>query len=464
MRRAWGVVVVCVACGGSGGSPSSDGPPTVGAGPEANDHSGTRLKRRLITSPNGAAEFDGWFDSLLGVNCFFQSFPDGSSRCLSNNLDQLGTSFLDSGCTDVVFRSAAVPTTMFETRQCNAPQLWRDPVPIATPAMVFIRRFDGQCIQTGITTDTYFTATQIQPSEFVGGTIGLEPAGGELMARIRTTDDGGREYLGMTSPVADCAADRAADGVTRCAPSDRDVGDSSPEEFADGGCTQLLRRFVDGGPGCVAKIPPFRLTSADTEPICGNDPHVYAPVTAYTGPVFELLNGQCNASTQPAGISYGLVGAPIDPTTLVEETGRAIGDGGGRIRRYYSQYAGGALAPRDLFDTVNNVECEFRDDDNDLEHCVPFDYLDFEGDFADAACTQPLANSFSLCPAERRPAWARQNNGIFFRLTGDYTGTTAFKLGSGGCVETGLPSDQLLFTLDPTPVTDWQLGTRVTEP
>lgn len=67
--------------------------------------SGTRIKARVGTTPDGAKLFLGWHDAELGVDCEFLKASDGLTRCLPvGPVVQAGTLFADSSCSKPVVR------------------------------------------------------------------------------------------------------------------------------------------------------------------------------------------------------------------------------------------------------------------------------------------------------------------------------------------------------------------------
>ena len=69
--------------------------------------SGTRMKMRIGTSPDGSRDFQGWYDVALGLNCKFRRMTDGISRCIPEPTAQQVRFFADSACT---VRLAAFPS------------------------------------------------------------------------------------------------------------------------------------------------------------------------------------------------------------------------------------------------------------------------------------------------------------------------------------------------------------------
>ena len=472
MRHAGVIVIAAVvsACGGDGSSsvdapgsvdatPGADAPPAVTDPPDADDRSGTRLKRRLLVAGDGFRVQVGWFDSLLAVDCAFRRLADGSSRCVPG-ATQVTVRYRDQTCTDRVFwSSSTLPggPAYYQTSEGCQVRYWRDPQAVAVPSPLYMVDFSGACVMTSPTGGTYYTATEVPSTDFVAETLTLEPAGSELMLRVRTTADGARELLHLFAPALDsgCRYDRMPDGSVRCAPRlFADPGEQSPPSFADAACTQSVRTYAP----CEA-VPEHKLFT--TTPRACAPSHEYAPISPYSGPVYDLIGAQCTAATSTTGV-HGLVGARLPSSAFVVETSRALGEGATRIRRGYSVYADGTIGPRELWDSRHGVECRARDGSG-VERCEPTAYLDRSAAFADAACTQPLADSSGdPCPAELRPAWARGAAGAYHRVTGEHVGTTAYVMGTSGCTQ--VPVDIPLFTIDPTAVTDWEPFTPMTEP
>lgn len=60
--------------------------------------SGSRLKARYASTPDGAKVFMGWYDSQLNEKCTFMLAEDGNMRCLPSASNASGEGFLDSQC------------------------------------------------------------------------------------------------------------------------------------------------------------------------------------------------------------------------------------------------------------------------------------------------------------------------------------------------------------------------------
>jgi len=93
--------------GGGGGSGAAG---AGGTGPSrlALYQSGSRMKLIVGTTPDGAKDFRGWWDSSLKERCSFQAAPDGKVRCLPAMLPATPY-FADVGCTKPVVGGNCTP-------------------------------------------------------------------------------------------------------------------------------------------------------------------------------------------------------------------------------------------------------------------------------------------------------------------------------------------------------------------
>jgi len=60
--------------------------------------SGTRMKMRIGTSPDGSRDFQGWYDDDLALNCKFRRMVDGISRCIPELTASTKMMFVDPAC------------------------------------------------------------------------------------------------------------------------------------------------------------------------------------------------------------------------------------------------------------------------------------------------------------------------------------------------------------------------------
>jgi hypothetical protein len=100
--------------GGAGGSGGTGGAGGGGATVPPDWVSGSRIRARVQTTPDGAKAFVGWSDNQLGINCNFMTATDGTTRCMPEVVAQVGSYFSDMGC------STAIASSIYP---CAPPQL-----------------------------------------------------------------------------------------------------------------------------------------------------------------------------------------------------------------------------------------------------------------------------------------------------------------------------------------------------
>ncbi len=75
--------------------------------------SGTRIKMSVLSTPDGAKQFQGWNDTSRNETCRFVFASDGAMRCLpADSAPHVGTYFSDNACTVpavIVYTCATAP-------------------------------------------------------------------------------------------------------------------------------------------------------------------------------------------------------------------------------------------------------------------------------------------------------------------------------------------------------------------
>jgi hypothetical protein len=149
--------------------------------------SGTRIKMKVLTSPDGAKVFQGNYDSQRGEDCSFQVAADGVTRCLPTAIAGIASPasfFDDASCTVPValsFGCSSVPS--YVAVPISPPTC--PPVPgvrvyaaaVRSGAVFFKASASAQCTQTTLSPDitTYRTSgAEIAPSEFQSATLDIE--------------------------------------------------------------------------------------------------------------------------------------------------------------------------------------------------------------------------------------------------------------------------------------------------
>ena len=101
--RSGMLVLWLCACGVTTGDPPLDDGGAAGGGGGGGDlginRSGTRIKTRMLTSPDGAKVFQSMHDTQRGEDCTFEVASDGIIRCLPNSRAYGFSYFTDPLCT-----------------------------------------------------------------------------------------------------------------------------------------------------------------------------------------------------------------------------------------------------------------------------------------------------------------------------------------------------------------------------
>src|SRR5262245_10400360 len=102
---------------GNGGAAGAGSGGTTGSNQLDIYQSGTRIKLRVGTTPDGAKTFLGWHDAQRSEHCNFYAAADGTRRCLpvfdqpSAALD--ASVFSDAQCTMQLARAATNMTVLY---------------------------------------------------------------------------------------------------------------------------------------------------------------------------------------------------------------------------------------------------------------------------------------------------------------------------------------------------------------
>jgi hypothetical protein len=148
--------------------------------------SGSRLKAKYYPGADGSKQFIGWHDSMLNIDCSFDTASDGMTRCLPQATGA-GAVFADAACTQPL---AEV------TKGCTAPAYIRSFTPgngacaagtdhlfaagsLFTPGPTIYIGSPMQC--TGVPSsnvgefDLYQEGTEVDVTQYVAASVQTEP-------------------------------------------------------------------------------------------------------------------------------------------------------------------------------------------------------------------------------------------------------------------------------------------------
>ena len=145
---------------GPQGEPGPQGPPGP-AGESTGNASGSRLKARYASTPDGARIFLGWRDSELGFDCEFQTAEDGKQRSLPR---EGHVWFSDDECTELISSNVKVQyiSTPEDDERNNVYKLVVDSFESS-----FFYLEDGKCTRFGEETGLVASVSKIEASKLV---------------------------------------------------------------------------------------------------------------------------------------------------------------------------------------------------------------------------------------------------------------------------------------------------------
>jgi len=386
---------------GSDGDGTPEAGPLVDAAPDApaaavEYRGGTRL-RPIVTSGGGAKLFSRFHDTLLGVDCAYETLLDGARHCAPTSPLPGSVYFTDAACTQKVVGWIATcsPTTpdkyaqyMNSTLGCTAPEILELGA-ASTPATTYEKQ-GGTCMPYAGSALTYRSvARTVPPSELVTGTVAREPRGKQLFATYIDGTDGSRQPFGIEdgAPHAGpCDATNAGDGALRCTPTKLAFIELL---YSDTTCTTDAAYQPGYSSDQCALAPVAILESVPNTCASFYTPKYYEPGPKVTGTIYQGSPGSCSPlAGQSAGSTFFSKGAAIPDTSFaalkhVQSTGTPLAidslavDTGEKVRA------------SSFWDPVHAFACTSSKATDGKTRCASRQ-ADAQS-FADAACTQPLA-------------------------------------------------------------------------
>ena len=382
------------------------------APPSGTYASGTRLRANVIDGGGGATLFQSWHDSDLGFDCFFAPLGDGSLRCVPSADGSGELAYLDAACTQQALVLTDTPPSSYVSvlaSQPEGPWCGGSPDPMsetvtvytvggAQPAStsIFVMS-SGSCVPATQGNSLVFPASEADPTTFVGARAVVESRGA-LDSRILVADDGATELAGIL--------DHATGAPCVMPDSLYSIGDGpvtlrciSPSVAWDGfydssSCSGPREAYI--GAGCAP--PPLAVSALDAA--CGPLP-VFAlgavdpAVTPYYG-----SDGACTAFSY-SSLDFYPETAPADLSAYPALGEARLGTGRLELPLVTAAGDGRALAVETLrttnglpafFDTARDKPCGATTFAGALVYCVTAGTAQLTA-FADAACTQPLAQT-----------------------------------------------------------------------
>lgn len=424
----------------SGGDSSSAGTSTDTPTDIPAATSGTRLKAQFLSTPDGTAQFVGFYDSARNEECQLQMMPDDHVWCVPTSLrsdtyyiingrprDNWGP-YTDAGCTKQIYvepRSSCPSASHSEywiarteriTRGaidtgCQGPE-WEirkvgDPIETQFDQL-FYRDPDGKCNASNFVPegDLFELSEPISHDAFASAREQNRDMPSRLVVREWVTEDGAHQALGWydTLRKEPCAFTLSEDDTTRCVPAADGYGDY----YADAACTDPV---VDIGGRANCKAPPLRYAgqTAVSED-CYLKVHLFEIGDVIPSGINVLFgSGQCTPSwtTSSSDHPFARLGAEIPARSF--ELLSTVWVGAGRLRQErYQNPEGFTLqanlqvpiglwgAPPRYDDTEREELCLFQTTEDGISRCLPISFT--MDDWKSNETPQP-PTGFSLDPS-----------------------------------------------------------------
>jgi hypothetical protein len=437
--------------GGSGGSGGTGGAGGSGGGvgtffPTYDlTRSGSRLKARFFSSPDGALYRYGWRDTQLNVDCLILTGNDGEVHCLPYNMLYVGNDYLDASCTEPVVLtsslcpSAPLPTEAYQADTASCPARYRT-YPIGaevTPSVTYYKSGTA-CSSSTVSANArvFRLGTAYSPTRYVRFTASNGTGTGVGVASF-SMDDGssGVRSLRDIAGSFDCYVTAAADGVDRCIPSEAAWYNGF---FSDANCSS--RAWLTSQNSCGAPQFLRRELQSNT---CRN-----LVTFSRSGPgistYYYQSGASCSSQAVSAGQAFWSEGATVPPSSFAAPTaGTATGT---RLQRKLMAFASGTSYWSEFFDTQFNESCWVIQASDGTWRCVPLSGSTWASPwYADAACSVRLAYTTNVsascsprfaveaetCPSYRWRSYAigAKHTGSIYTKSG--TSCTASTLAAG---------------------------------
>ncbi|MEO7111393.1 MAG: hypothetical protein ABI183_13225 [Polyangiaceae bacterium] len=274
-----------------------------------------------LAFPDGTKSFKSWNDGI--GDCAAGLAPDGTTHCFEAS--QL-KGYLDNACKTPVYVAGSPHLNVVDACGVTSPFT---AVPLTTafpkiPANSYLELYQlhqGQCQQGDVTGPASVLSTPgdplplsaiptLQPASLTGPRLRADYEQASGFKQFTSFFD---QQLGAHCTFYDFAD--AAVGL-RCVPSDRVLPDTPPiTAFRDAACTQVLQVVPKPAAAAACGTAADALFVGAVSTLEGCYVHAdYRALDPAPASLFVLTNGTCGAASG----NYYVVGAALDPTSLVQ--------------------------------------------------------------------------------------------------------------------------------------------------
>ena len=391
--------------GGSGGGGAPDAGPTPDSGGGMGGSGGqqggamfspmggSRLKIRWLDGPDGQRSFEGFFDTMLNVPCFFLKAADGELRCLplAHLLEANLSDWADSACSQAVIpnvRANCQESAFVRRRDTSTPCETREKVYRLGEKIAENRTWrkatDGTCVPSAVYAGeaAHRVGEELPPAMFVKASINPEAAAGNPVQLVTlTAEDGAKVEWGWRNAAAnaDCSLTTLSDNKLHCVPTA--AAALSPVANTDPACSQPAAVFALA---CGPQPAIVRQPSRGAQCPATSTIHAVGPKLDM---VYRRNGAMCEAAPPATGNQYHAIGDAM-PDAAFPTFDQVNDQGSQRVRRRRLVAPGGRTIGGAWWDSERQDIC-VRGLTAGKQRCVPFSTL-MGFHFADAGCTQWL--------------------------------------------------------------------------
>jgi hypothetical protein len=384
---AAGIVGTATLCGCEGRQPVA----AARATDVVEARSGSRLKARFYQAESGVQTFHEFFDSKLGIACWFRATGDQEYRCLPGDANVSTRDFADAAC--------KAPVVLVPKPACDKPAYvfrWQD-TPDHCGSWGHVYQV-GDRIDRTYSNESFITAGAscskdsypVLPGDqayALGPEVPLdgfvraqrmagEAATGPLVASILMAEDGALEPAGWEDAAGSrCNLVRASDDTLRCVPEP--AQSPSTSTFSDAACTMPA---LVAWAGCPAPHYGYRYAGC---PLRQEIVSVGDPLTS----LFSRPRGMCGAQAASSAGAYWATGAVVPPSSFAA-LAESVGEEGTHVKRRFNAGPSGVKVDGGLFDMTRAEACRPTTTDGTEWRCAPL--ASSGSNYSDPACTQPV--------------------------------------------------------------------------
>jgi hypothetical protein len=379
----------------------SDGGADAGRPNAQGYRSGTRLDARFMTSSDGLAQFEFFFDKELDTACTALPAADGTIRCLPQH-EPSNVFYADAACERPLIGRASNAcgegSRFYHTRKLDVCTqqfvVMERGERTKTPGKVYVQDSDGACKAGDAADLVLYEMTYVPPDKFVLFATELSEPQAGVRAEYYAGDDGSRMLARYVEAKLGFPCHYLEhNGGELCVEPLLAYVDST--RFADAACTKPVPLLRDDPSGrCPSEKPHYGYNPDWNKSACTLQVDVCLLGDELEKTYYHDAVGMCGA--EPGEEWSGLEGRAFacSPRNPWEEfpSVEIVHEGGTRIvaqRHRKGTFPSVEYPYTKLYDRLLELACMPDRAADGKTRCLPFAALGV--DYMDAKCTQPVA-------------------------------------------------------------------------